>query len=57
MNVLAITGKGRTGKTAVAAMLMRKLVSKDKTILAIDADPDPNLTLKDVMKNNNKQPT
>lgn len=43
MKVVAITGKGGTGKTAVAAMLIRKLVSKDKTILAIDADPDSNL--------------
>ncbi|MCD4815036.1 MAG: AAA family ATPase, partial [Methanosarcinales archaeon] len=43
MKVVAITGKGGTGKTAVAAMLIRWLVKKDATILAIDADPDSNL--------------
>lgn len=43
MKVVAITGKGGTGKTAVAAMLIRKLVGRDMTILAIDADPDSNL--------------
>lgn len=43
--VIAITGKGGTGKTAVTAMLIRHLVKsgKSKTILAIDADPDANL--------------
>ncbi|MDF1531172.1 MAG: AAA family ATPase [ANME-2 cluster archaeon] len=43
MNVIAITGKGGTGKTAVTAMFIRSLVKRDKTILAIDADPDTNL--------------
>ncbi|MBW6518916.1 MAG: AAA family ATPase [ANME-2 cluster archaeon] len=43
MNVIAITGKGGTGKTAVTAMFIRSLVNRDKTILAIDADPDTNL--------------
>lgn len=43
MKVVAITGKGGTGKTAVAAMLIRTLVNRDMTILAIDADPDTNL--------------
>ncbi|TFH47257.1 MAG: ATP-binding protein, partial [ANME-2 cluster archaeon] len=43
MKVVAITGKGGTGKTAVAAMLIKTLVSRDQTILAIDADPDTNL--------------
>jgi CO dehydrogenase maturation factor len=43
LNVIAITGKGGTGKTAVTAMLIRSLVNRDKTILAIDADPDTNL--------------
>lgn len=44
--VVAITGKGGTGKTAVTAMLIRYLVkasSKKYRILAIDADPDANL--------------
>ena len=43
MKVVAITGKGGTGKTAIAAMLIRWLVNRDATILAIDADPDSNL--------------
>ena len=44
--VIAVTGKGGTGKTAVAAMLIRYLVkssAKKYRILAIDADPDANL--------------
>ncbi len=44
--VIAVTGKGGTGKTAVTAMLIRYLI-KDSgqkyRILAIDADPDANL--------------
>jgi CO dehydrogenase maturation factor len=44
--VVAVTGKGGTGKTAVTAMLIRYLVKtpdKKYRILAIDADPDANL--------------
>jgi CO dehydrogenase maturation factor len=44
--VIAITGKGGTGKTAVTAMLIRYLLldsAKKYRILAIDADPDANL--------------
>jgi len=44
--VIAITGKGGTGKTAVTAMLIRYLLKnsgKKYRILAIDADPDANL--------------
>ncbi|HOI19905.1 MAG TPA: AAA family ATPase [Methanothrix soehngenii] len=43
--VIAITGKGGTGKTAVTAMLIRHLNNSEKKfrILAIDADPDANL--------------
>jgi len=43
--VIAVTGKGGTGKTAVTAMLIRYLVKnsgKKYRILAIDADPDAN---------------
>ncbi len=43
MKVIAITGKGGTGKTAVAAMLIRYISKGTKTLLAIDADPDSNL--------------
>ncbi|MDM7912908.1 MAG: ArsA-related P-loop ATPase, partial [Methanotrichaceae archaeon] len=44
--VIAVTGKGGTGKTAVAAMLVRYLVKssgKKYKVLVIDADPDANL--------------
>lgn len=44
--IIAITGKGGTGKTAVTAMLIRHLLKDSQTkynILVIDADPDANL--------------
>ena len=44
--VIAVTGKGGTGKTAVTAMLIRyllKVSARKYRILAIDADPDANL--------------
>lgn len=43
MKVIAITGKGGTGKTAIAGMLIRHISKGKKTLLAIDADPDSNL--------------
>lgn len=39
---IAIAGKGGTGKTAVAALLI-KLLSKKGLVLAVDADPSTNL--------------
>jgi len=42
-SVIAITGKGGTGKTAIAALLIRYLTKGDRVVLAIDADPDTNL--------------
>jgi CO dehydrogenase maturation factor len=43
--VIAVAGKGGVGKTTVAGMLVRYLVTakKDGPILAIDADPNANL--------------
>lgn len=45
--VIAVAGKGGTGKTAIAALLIRELLNADttgtSTILALDADPDSNL--------------
>lgn len=44
MKTIAITGKGGTGKTAVAALLIKYLIThSNATVLAIDADPDTNL--------------
>ncbi len=41
---IAIAGKGGTGKTTIAAMLVRALVEADvKPVLAVDADPNSNL--------------
>lgn len=40
---LAISGKGGVGKTTVAAILSLLLAKKYQTVLAVDADPDPNL--------------
>ena len=41
---IAITGKGGTGKTAIAAMLIKHLVERDAgVVLAVDADADTNL--------------
>jgi CO dehydrogenase maturation factor len=41
--IIAITGKGGTGKTAITTLLLRHLTKSDKDVLAIDADPDTNL--------------
>jgi CO dehydrogenase maturation factor len=41
---IAVAGKGGTGKTTIAAMIVRYLVeNKMGPVLAIDADPDSNL--------------
>lgn len=40
---IAISGKGGTGKTTLAAFLARLLVDSGKQVIAIDADPDANL--------------
>jgi len=41
---IAVAGKGGTGKTTIAALLITQLVLKGKQpILAVDADPDSNL--------------
>jgi CO dehydrogenase maturation factor len=41
--IIAVTGKGGTGKTATSALLIRQLAKGNKVILAVDADPDTNL--------------
>ncbi|MFP3909716.1 MAG: AAA family ATPase [Archaeoglobaceae archaeon] len=42
MTVVAVTGKGGTGKTVVSALLVNYF-SRNKRVLAVDADPDSNL--------------
>jgi CO dehydrogenase maturation factor len=43
MLTIAITGKGGTGKTTFASLLVECLSSDSATILAVDADPNSNL--------------
>lgn len=43
--VIAVAGKGGTGKTTVSSLIIRSLAKKGKTpVLAIDADPNSNLS-------------
>jgi CO dehydrogenase maturation factor len=43
---IALAGKGGTGKTTVAAMVIRYLLERQQgTVLAIDADPSSNLNM------------
>ncbi|RLC84564.1 MAG: carbon monoxide dehydrogenase, partial [Chloroflexi bacterium] len=43
---IALAGKGGTGKTTIAALLIRYLMEeRSGSILAIDADPSSNLNL------------
>jgi len=41
--IIAVSGKGGTGKTLVASALVKILSTTGKDLLAIDADPDSNL--------------
>jgi CO dehydrogenase maturation factor len=41
--IIAVSGKGGTGKTMIASFLIKILSQKGGNILAIDADPDANL--------------
>ena len=40
---IAISGKGGTGKTTLAALLARTLAEAGRPVIAVDADPDANL--------------
>ncbi len=43
MTVIAVAGKGGTGKTLVSALLVHFISEKNDRVLAVDADPDSNL--------------
>lgn len=40
---IAIAGKGGTGKTTIAGTLARVLARRGRSVLAVDADTNPNL--------------
>lgn len=40
---IVVTGKGGAGKTTVAAILARTLARRGREVVAVDADPNPNL--------------
>lgn len=42
---IAITGKGGAGKTTIAATLARTLARRGYRVIAVDADPSPNLAV------------
>ena len=42
---IAVTGKGGVGKTTVASLLAKAFAADGYTVLAIDANPDPNLAM------------
>ena len=42
---IAVAGKGGSGKTTVAGILARTLGRRGHKVLAIDADPNPNLAI------------
>ena len=42
---IAVAGKGGVGKTTIAGTLARALADKGHDVLAMDADPNPNLAL------------
>lgn len=42
---IAIAGKGGTGKTTIAGTLARLLARSGRSVLAVDADSNPNLAV------------
>jgi len=42
---VAVAGKGGSGKTTIAGTLARVLAQGEHRVLAIDADPNPNLAV------------
>ncbi|MFC1669726.1 AAA family ATPase [Spirochaetota bacterium] len=41
---LAVTGKGGVGKTTISALLIQHFAGKGRNVIAVDADPDANLS-------------
>ena len=41
--VIAVAGKGGTGKTTICGLLVRYLCDRNESVLAVDADPNSNL--------------
>ena len=42
--IIAISGKGGTGKTTISSLIIRSLIDLGETpVLAVDADPNANL--------------
>lgn len=42
--IIAVSGKGGTGKTTISSLIIRSLIEEGKTpVLAVDADPNANL--------------
>lgn len=42
---IAIAGKGGTGKTTISGTLARAMARRNRSVLAIDADSNPNLAI------------
>lgn len=42
---IAIAGKGGSGKTTIAGTLARLLARRDRRVLAVDGDTNPNLAI------------
>ena len=42
---IAVAGKGGSGKTTIAGTLARVIAQNGQRVLAIDADPNPNLAV------------
>ena len=53
---IAIVGKGGVGKTTISGTLSRIFAQQGKTVLAIDADPNPNLSTVLGLKSDSWQP-
>lgn len=53
---IAIAGKGGVGKTTISGTLSRVLGEKGNTVIAIDGDPNPNLSLVLGIDKNTKAP-